>query len=533
MKNFLDLLSLLSPRERRGAAILCAIAVATAVFDTLGVASVMPFLAVLANPGFIESNQYLAAVYRFFGFGSRDAFLMALGGVTLAVIIGAALFRGAGQYAVFRYVNMRRYSMSVRLLSRYLGQPYEFFLNRNSSDIAARILSEVDQVVDGCLTPGVQLVAYAIVLVMLIGLLLAVNPLVALFVAALVGGFYAVVYAINRGMLGRKGRQRREANRQRFQVAAEAFGGIKEVKLFGREQPYLARFSAPALVYARQKATHDLITVIPRHVIDAVAFGGALALTLVLMMAHQDIGAVLPILGLYAVAGYRLLPAAQTVYAGLARIRFNASAVDAVLEDLRRPSEPIAAPPPPMPFRRSIRLDDVTYRYPTGERPALSHVDIDIAAGSAIGFIGATGAGKTTAVDLILGLLAPTSGRVLIDGVPLTPGEPARVAGEPRLCAAGHLPRRCHRRGKHRLRRPQRGHRPRGRRARRPHRQHPRVRRDLASQGLRHHDRRARHPPVGRPAPARSGSPGRCTTILPCWCSTRRRARSIPAPRPR
>ncbi len=420
IKHISAIYGLLTPNERRRALLLLLLAIAMALVETCGVASVMPFLAVLGNPSLVETNPYLARAFELGGFADRNSFLIALGGVTLFLVVGAAAFRSFAQYAVFRYANMRRYSLSVRLFERYLGQPYEFFLGRNSAEIGARILSEVDQLVDGGIMPLVQMIAYGIVIAMLIGLMVLVDPSVAAVVTLVVGGFYAVIFLLSRKLLGRLGRERVIANQARFRTASEAFGGIKDIKLTGSEAAYLARFRVPAHAYASHKATNDTVSLVPRHLIEALALGGAIALALVLMLSRQDLGAVLPILGLYAVAGYRLLPAAQSVYNGLSRMRFNGAAVDAVVEDLKNTvAEGSGLASAPMPFHGAIRLDDVTYRYPGAARAALNGVQMEIAAGSAVGFVGATGAGKTTAVDLVLGLLAPSSGRILIDGVPL------------------------------------------------------------------------------------------------------------------
>ena len=291
MKQFLALFAIFTPRERRRAVLLLLVAIGMAIVETLGVASVMPFLAILGNQGLIDTNPYLAAIYRAGGFADHQAFLFAIGVATLAVVIGAAVFRACAQYAVFRYANMRRYSISVRMFAHYLGQPYEFFLNRNSSDVTARVLSEVDQVVDSWIMPGVQMVAYAIVVVMLVGLLVAVSPVVAAIVVVVVGGFYAGIYALNRRLLGRSGRERAQANRRRFGTASEAFGGIKEIKLLGREEDYLKRFQEPAFAYARHKASNDTIALVPRYFIEAVAFGGVLMLALGLMMTEDTISA--------------------------------------------------------------------------------------------------------------------------------------------------------------------------------------------------------------------------------------------------
>jgi ATP-binding cassette, subfamily B, bacterial PglK len=393
-----------------------------AVVDTLGVASIMPFLAVLGNPGIVETNAYLAALYSLGGFASHDDFLFALGLTALAIVLAAAVVRGAGQFALLRFSNMRRYAISRRLMKGYLSQPYAFFLNRNTADMTKRALSDIDIVVDACLTVLVQMVAVGLVALMLVALLIAVDPLIAAIVLVIVGGFYTAMFLVNRRLIGRIGRDRSLANRQRFTVAAEALGGIKEVKLFGREAAFDARFAGPAFRYAHHRATADALAFLPRYLIEAIAFGGALALALVLMRTMQDLGAVLPILGLYAFAGYRLLPAAQQLYAGITHLRFGLPMAHTVVEDLIacQSTGPLVDTGPALPLREAIRFDHVTFRYPDAAQPALERLQLEIRSGTSVGIIGRTGAGKTTVIDLVLGLLEPTEGRILIDGTPLS-----------------------------------------------------------------------------------------------------------------
>jgi ATP-binding cassette, subfamily B, bacterial PglK len=416
------IVALLTPREQRQGIALLVIAVARALIETLGVASVMPFLAVLSSPGMVETNSFLAWMYKRGGFAHHEEFLFVLGLAAMTMIIAAVTFRAVAQYAIFQYVNMRRYSISVRLFNGYLGQPYTFFLNRNSADLAKRALSDVDIIVDGCLMPSVQLIAYGIVAAMLVVLLVIVDPLIASAVLIMVGGLYFAIYLMSRGFLARTGRDRNFANRQRFMEAAQTFGGIKEVKLLGQEAVFADRFRRPAHRFSKHRATSDTIAQVPRYLIEAVAFGGVIAMALALMKTRQDLGEVLPVLGLYSFAGYRLLPACQHIYYGLARLRFGLPMVESVVEDLIARTAKQYSPDvlPVQAVTKSIRLEGVSFRYPGATQCAVDSVDLEIAANSTVGLIGATGSGKTTVADLIVGLLVPTEGRILIDGLLLT-----------------------------------------------------------------------------------------------------------------
>ncbi len=236
IKKFRDQLD---RRERRNAVILFAMILLTGVLETAGVASVMPFLSVLGNPETVQTNPALAWAYESLGFESVDGFLFALGAGAFGVIIFSAVFRTLTHYAMNRFIEMRRHSISERLLETYLRQPYSFFLDRHSGDMAKSILSEVDQLVANVFRPGMLMIAYSIVILSIIALLVLIDPLMAGGVAVVIGGLYILIYLSVRGVLARVGWERRQANKERFMAAGEALGGIKDIKLLGREHVYL------------------------------------------------------------------------------------------------------------------------------------------------------------------------------------------------------------------------------------------------------------------------------------------------------
>ncbi|WP_370517585.1 ABC transporter ATP-binding protein [Spiribacter sp. 2438] len=422
------LLSLFTRREKRRGAIVLMMAVGMAVLETAGVASVMPFLSVLGNPGIVETNPVLAAAYEWGGFASVDAFLMALGIGAFALIIISAVFRAVTLYAMNRWAWMRMHSLSERLLETYLRQPYAYFLDRHSGDMSKSILTETQQLQGQVIRPALNVLAHGTVLLAIVILLVVIDPVLATAVAALIGGAYALIYVGIRRFLGRIGQDRVRANAERFTAAGEALGGIKDVKLLGREHAYLSRFRGPSTRFAKHQAASQVLGQVPKFLIEAIGFGGIIILTLVLMAANGGVsggglGGVLPVLGLYAFAGYRMLPAAQNVYQGIAQLRFGSAAVDTVYDDLHRRAslaEIHKIAPAPMQPKREIALDQVTYHYPKATQPALADINLTIPVGSSVGLVGSTGAGKTTLVDVILGLLRPTEGAITVDGVQVT-----------------------------------------------------------------------------------------------------------------
>ena len=416
------LLALLSAHEKRRGLQVLALMLIMALVDSAGVASIVPFLTVLGNPEIIKTSGPLSALYTRGGFDSVFGFQLVLGCAAFVIVISSAVLRVGALYATNRYIQMRRYSLATRLLQGYLRQPYVFFLNRNTSDLAKSILSEVDGVVGQVLKPAMDLMSYALVACVLVSLLIVVDPLLALASTMTLAAFYGTIYLTIRKRLRAIGLERIVANKERFKAASEAFGGIKDLIVLGREQAYVERFRRPAARLARYQYTQGTLATVPGVAIQAIGFGGILAMAVSLMAAHRDLGQVLPVLGLYAFGGLRLLPAAQHIYASVNALRFGWPAVDAIHADLMLLPRQDAGNQPrhnPLSLKTGIRFDCVSFTYPAAEGSALHCLSIEIEARTSVGIVGQTGAGKTTAVDLILGLLAPTTGQILIDGLPL------------------------------------------------------------------------------------------------------------------
>jgi ATP-binding cassette, subfamily B, bacterial PglK len=394
-----------------------------AILETAGVASVMPFLAVLGNPEIIDTVAPLRWAFETFGFSTTKSFLVALGIFSILLIVGSSVFKALTNYLMHRYIYMRRHAISERLLGSYLRQPYEFFLSRNSAELSKTVLAETDHLCVYVLLPGMQLVAYACTAIALIALLILVNPIIAFAVGSAIGSAYILIYLAVRDVTARYGRERLSSNKARFATAAEALGGIKDVKILGREEAYLQRFRKPSIRFSRLQTISTVISEMPKYLIEAIGYGGLIVLTLIVMGAREDLGAVLSTLGVYAFASYRLLPAAQQTYAALAKMRFGYAIAELIHSDMaQRQPEMLdgSITTTALKVEKGITFDNVSYRYPESDRFSLDTVSFEVPANSTIGIIGRTGSGKTTVVDLLLGLLKPTSGQVLVDDVTLS-----------------------------------------------------------------------------------------------------------------
>ena len=424
------LFGLLTPAERRQAYLLLGMILVMAIVDVVGIASIMPFMSLLASPEAIHTNRFLGAAYTTLGFTDPKKFLIFIGTWVFVILVVSISFKAATSWAITYFSTMRNYSIARRLVAGYLAQPYDWFLNRHSAELGKSALSEVQAVVDQAIVPILRMIAQGTVVVAIFSFLIALDPLLALVVGGAMGGMYGLIYLAFRGFLSRIGKDRLAANEARFTVLGEAFGGIKEVKVGGLVPHWLRRFDAAAHRFARTQFLARVVSLMPRFVLEIVAFGGMIILSLVLMNRGNGLQAVLPILAVYALAGYRLLPALQLFYSDLATYKFMGPALLKLHEDFSEHRRELATDSSQKNSsaglwtqdtpQHAIMLDNVTYTYPNARSPALHDLTLRIRARTTVGFVGKTGSGKTTAVDIILGLLQPQTGSLMVDDQKIT-----------------------------------------------------------------------------------------------------------------
>ncbi len=410
-----------TPAERRKALGMLVLVILMAGAETLGVVSIMPFLSVLGRPEVVQENEALLAVYEYFEFeGVRD-FLIALGLASILLVVGSSAFKIVTQHLLNRFVSMQRHSLSSRLLSRYLHQPYEFFLSRNPAILSKNVLSEVDQLMVDLVQPLSKLIAQGAVVLAMVLLVLFYDPLMAVCIVAVVGLLYGVIYGVVRRRLGRIGSERRDSNGARFQACNEALGGIKDVKVTHSASAYLQKFNHASRTFSRHTAANETLNQSPLYLVESVGYGGLIVVALVLLARSNDTAQVLPALGLYGFAAYRMLPSAQIMYRGFARLKFVSASLNAILSDLGLPQEGPVRPSEPLSLKREIRLQDIQYAYPASpSKPVLQNFNLVIEVNTSVGIVGRSGAGKSTLMDILLGLLEPQVGTMMVDGAPIT-----------------------------------------------------------------------------------------------------------------
>jgi ABC-type multidrug transport system fused ATPase/permease subunit len=424
MQTFKKLLSLLTHNERKRAVLLVVMIFIMALFDMIGIASIVPFIAVLSNPSFIDTNIILNSTYQIskeFGIENYQEFLFLLGVLVFVLLIISLTFKALTAYAQVRFVQMREYTIGKRLIEGYLHQPYSWFLSRNSADLGKTILSEVNQVILNGMKPLMELIAQSMVTFLLLALLIIADPKLTFVIGFLLTTAYLIIFNSIRRYLARSGQNRLLNNQLRFTAVSEAFGASKEVKIGGLEKIYIKIFSRSAKIVARAQALSQVISQLPRFILEAVAFGGILLIILYIMSHTGSFNNALPIISLYVLAGYRLMPALQGIYSSFTQLTFVGPSLDKLHSDIKNlkvlneyQDEGVLT------FNKEIILKNVYYNYPNTSRTALKNINLTIPAKSIVGLVGPTGSGKTTTIDIILGLLEPQKGSLEVDGKVIT-----------------------------------------------------------------------------------------------------------------
>lgn len=415
--------ALMSSNDRRRLLLLLPIVVVNALVQVVGIASVIPFLSLVSNPEAISTNRFLATSYDLLGFQSDRAFLVAVGVGVLVVLVLSNALTALSELLMLRYSWFLNHSISVRMLREYLYKPYAFFLDQNTAGLAKNLLAEAKLAVSGFLISGIHLVARGVVAVFILALLVAVNPSLALLTFGFLGGAYGAVFWFVRRRMTRAGQQRSLNERARYKAATEALLGVKDIKLMGREPVFIDRFRAPSKRFAHYMAQQQVISMLPRYAFETIAFGGMLIIVLFMLARGDELVGVLPTLGVYAFASYRLLPALQSLFSATTQMRFSVPAVNVLYDDLDRTPPPRPIPREdvePLPFRDRLELKHLTFTYPGAHSPVLQDFDLTIRANTTVALVGGTGSGKTTTVDILLGLLAPEEGRLVVDGKEVT-----------------------------------------------------------------------------------------------------------------
>jgi ABC-type bacteriocin/lantibiotic exporter with double-glycine peptidase domain len=420
MKILNKLLYLLSSTERKRAGFLLIMVLFMSLLDMIGVVSIMPFMIVLTNPEAIETNNILKLAFRtagMFGVQTNQQFLFFLGVLVMVLLVVSLTFKAFTLYLQARFAAICQLNISKRFVENYLHQPYSWILNRHSAELGKTILSEVGSVVSKGLKPMMNLITQGAVVTTLIIMLITINTKLALIIGFTISLAYLLIYRIVRDLLTRIGKERLKANELRFTTVIEAFGAFKELKIGRLEKNFVKKFSKNAKIFSDHEASTQIIATLPRFALEIITFGGMLLVILYFMKQTSTFNEILPLIALYAFAGYRLMPAIQLIYSNITNLHVVGPSLDAMYNDMNS-LDPfsIDLSQNALPLNEVITLNHVYYQYPNSSNETLKDINLSIPIHKTVGLVGITGSGKTTTVDIILGLLEPKKGTLEVDG---------------------------------------------------------------------------------------------------------------------
>jgi ATP-binding cassette subfamily C protein len=385
------------------------------------VGSIPAFVAILGDPDRMLAFEPVQQIAERFGLQTQQqlvvGFAMAMGAFFIAKNAYLALLR----YVQARYTFRRGVTIGSRLFNAYLHSPYTFHLQRNTAEILRNVNRESRRVVESVLIPVVNLLMESLVLLGLFLLLLIAEPVVSVVAFGTLGAVSGGFYLFLRGRLSDRGMKSQGMHGRMIQAVDEALGDIKLTKLRGREAHFRERYDREALGYADVAVFRVVSADVPRLSIETTTVLALVIVSITFVGQGRSLNSILPVLTLFAAAAVRLVPSFNRISMALGEIRFGHSAVDVVHTDLvsleAEAEEDTAGTVTPMEFRSTLEARGLCYRYPDAPEDTLVDISVRIQRGTAVAFVGSSGAGKTTAVNALMGLLKPTAGGVFVDGV--------------------------------------------------------------------------------------------------------------------
>jgi ATP-binding cassette, subfamily B, bacterial PglK len=413
-------LDLLTRKEKWRLSILLAGLLVVGLFQIVGVGSILPLLSVIADPDQINEQGAVEFASRYIEFTDTNSIVIFLASMSLVLIVVSNVLSAITAWASFRFSWSIQSRLSTEILTRYLAHPYEMLLLKNPAEAEKNVIEEVEVFTSGVMRPFLRLVTSSVVVVFIIGFLIWFNPVMAAISVLLLGGGYIATFVLVRRSLSKAGLRRAVSNEGRFRTASESINGVKEIQVLGRQREFTRRFQSPAEEYARATTLQNIIADLPRYTIEVLAFGSILTVALYVAVSSGDLADIAPMISVYALAGYRLIPAMQRIYSDWTNIRFN-SVIVPQLRKVYADGETYLHNPPAgkserLELHESIQISNLKYHYPSSAESIFKDLDLTIKSGQTVSFIGGTGSGKTTLVELLIGVLTPTSGSISVDG---------------------------------------------------------------------------------------------------------------------
>jgi len=420
-RNFKKLFGLFNKREKRNSVIMLGLIAIGGALETLGIGVILPFTAVLLDQNSVDKYPILKTLTEVSWIGGYRRFIVLMCiGLVLTFIL-KSLYMFFLIYIQNRFTLNRQIDMSKRLFQSYIYKPYEYFFGKNTAEVQRNVNGLVPSVVSGMLMVGLMLLTELMVIAFILILLLIVDPVSSVSLIVVLGGVAAIFYAAIKNRLDGAAKEQNAFRTGMIKSVNEGTGGIKDIKILVRENNFLSAFEKNGRGYAKTAAFYNLVSQSPRLLIETIAISGLVIIVVINALRNPDMNASLPTIAMFGMAAIRIIPSMNRIINHMTSIRFNTVHFNAIYSDLMEAKQAgtkidADSTAEKMRFGEKIEIAGVTYRYPGTDKIILENVDLTIEKGQAVGIIGSSGAGKTTLVDIMLGLLVPEKGGIFVDG---------------------------------------------------------------------------------------------------------------------
>lgn len=388
-----------------------------AIIEAFGVVLIIPFISIVAEPEIINTNNQLNLLYNYLGFTSKNKFIFFMGVSYFLYLITSQLFKAFFIKYQLRFTYNTESSLSIRLLESYLGRPYAWFLDMHSGDMGKGILSEVTETIHYSLTPLLILFTQSFLMTILIIMVVILDPFIALISLAFIVIINSLIFVLTKKWIKDLGNKKVNLNKKRFKTVIESFGAIKEIKLNGLEKIYLNEFTDTAVKFSNSTSNVQIVSTLPKFLLETIALGFLIIFILYSLWSGKNLTQALPILSMFAFSALKLIPSSQQVFSSLNKLTYSSSGLENLISVFKddnhyKDKEEIISK---LEIAQNIQIENLSFSYNGNKTPAINNINLKINIGEKIGFVGSTGSGKTTLVDLIIGLLEYKQGKILID----------------------------------------------------------------------------------------------------------------------
>lgn len=417
------LFSILSKRQKRSVAGLGVLILIGAVLETVGVSMIVPLAQAILDAEELEQNKYVIMVREMLGLKDMNQFVVLLLLSVVAVFIIKNSYLLFMNYVQARFVNKNQFNTVSYMMDEYLNRPYEFYLNADIPTVFRTLDSDVPKVFI-VLMDFIQLMTEVVVSICLCIVVLIVDPVMTIMIGVILLGMTILIVGILKPRLNRLGLENQEVQARMGKWRNQSIFGIKEVKVLHKETYFVENYSVYAKNGADLNSKYTVFNNMPRLLIETICIGGLLGYMAVCLLMGQDLSALAPKISAFAVAAVRLMPSVNRINTHITNIAFFGPSVHFVYDNIdfrdykqeQKVSSRKIEDKPPIIVKDKIALEKVTYAYPNTDKLILDQADMIIPVGKSVGIIGPSGAGKTTAVDILMGLLGIQSGKITCDG---------------------------------------------------------------------------------------------------------------------